>query len=426
MKKFIALALLGIIFAQPALAGLYAVVPSGGGGGTIAQGGTGATTASGALNQLYYNTDLQLPHWRAAIEGVQLGLRNATVLCVGDSTGTGITSTTSPVGNEKYVTSYCAQLTAKLNAAKITAITQNFMGGGTVGTTTGNSAYDNRLVFGTGWAQAAAGNGTKTLGGQLISTTTATNSLAFTPTVNVDTFVFYYPTIPSAGTLLYNVDGGSNTSINQNSTNSYNTVTISAGSLAPHTINFKCSSCGGGIFFAGVNAYDSTHSHVSVINAGWPGATVESFDDASVPWGPLSTTVRSAIAPDLVIIGLGPNNWNASTPLATFLTDLNTLVTFWQNSGSADVIIVTPNPSDPTHFASTAAQLSYVNQEYVSAAANSVPIVDVWSRQQPWSYCNTIGWCFNDVTNGSVHGTPIGYGDYAKSILQILAPGVGQ
>jgi hypothetical protein len=360
----------------------------------------------------------QLPRWRLALAKMLSGQSIARALGVGDSTSYGIGATNS--GVETLVSiqagSYPTQLAAQLNAAGFPANANGICWG--VGANNNNRLTglgDSRITAGTSWSMYT-GASSFALGGQLAQASTNTNALNFAPTVPVDTFRVWYVQSPSAGTIGASVNGGTVTQHSSNGTPAQvKSFTVTA-ARGMNTLNLT-SPLGQTIFINAIEAWDSTAPSIVITNAGWPGAKVSdmsSVNSGAYGYDPLAGAL--AFAPDLYIVDAGINDWVNNVPVPTYQSQLQTLVT--RLLVVADVILVTPAPSDVSQ-ASQATQQAFINAMQAVAAASNVPLVDNWTR---WgSHAASVGmYTAGGAGNGLLHPNMIGYADFARSIARVM------
>lgn len=360
------------------------------------------------LPNVYNYSPQNLKKWRAAIAGVKAGVANARILCIGDSTTFGTGANGAGSGNWR-AQCYPTRLAGLLNAAGVNAEWNSFFGGGR--NTTDQLSFDSRIVVGSVWSVPSTAD-TTMFGGYMMNAQANTNALSFTPTVPVDTFVVYYPQLPS-GTRGFNIqiDSGTPTSVNPvNALNQMTSATITA-SLGTHTLNIT--QIAGSIYIAGIDAYDSSKKWISVMNAGWRGSTSVNWNDTTNPYGPVATQTFTTVAPTLTIINLAINDWNAPTSLATYKTNIQAIITAALTTG--DVILVAPNPSDVTAYASLATQASYVAVLYQLAAANNLILIDIFNRWGSYASSNSLG-----INYDGLHPNGAGYADLTRLIMNVI------
>lgn len=443
LEKFLIVLFLCLVSVGVIAGGIYNPPVGGGSGETVTASQPLTATTSGSTTNLSIGSaknsgnfalqnilggSAQLPHWNKALANVMSGKGNARILCLGDSTTEGYFSTNTASG-PYYALSFCNQLANIFNGAGIPASTDNF-----VGNAAGDraSTVDNRLVLGSGWSGAATA-GNQSLGGFFFIASSATGSTTYTPLKPVDTFVVWYPTVTGGGTLNYNIDGGSNTGINQNIANSFGHTTIST-TLGTHVLNLNYGS-GAGAFFTAIEAYNSTVPQVLMENAGWNGSKTSDWDLTTNNYSP--SPACGTFAPDLVIINLQVNDMISSTALATYKANLQTIISNCQRGGNTDVVLMTSNhtnPADGTNPTSEATQLTYANTirslaltTSNSTAVAGVPVIDEFANLVSYTFQNaSLGSVYTPGTYpGDLHLNYFGYGIMARDIAQVLAPAGG-
>lgn len=356
-------------------------------------------------NTFNFNPGVNLQKWRAALARVKAGTGSGKVVFVGDSTtfGVGTTGSTT-VGNMRPL-SVPAQFSNRLNNFGINAHWNSFAGSGnTFGSLPTVINNDSRVVAGNSWG--LLNNAFQIIGGTYLTASTNTNAFSFTPTTNVDTFTFYYPTAAGFGTIQYDLNGGSATVIPENAATGFHSSTATT-TLGSNTINVKWNASTA-CYFIGIEAFDSTKQWISCVNAGWSGAR-------ATQWA--ASTVAGTIgvfSQDLTVINLGINDWEFGNTVAQYTTAMQTIITACKAVG--DVILVSPNPSNPAQAGiSNATQLTYINALYSLAAINNVPLVDYFNRVQSYTNANFFGLDFDNV-----HPNTAGYSDMTQQIFNLL------
>jgi lysophospholipase L1-like esterase len=363
-------------------------------------------TASLATSNFLYNRNpLLLPHWRAARSKVRAGTGNARILCIGDSTTFGNGSNGASTGDYKTLC-YPTQLANLFNAAGINANWNNFLGNGvSPATSMNNDARVSKI------GSPTDNSGATTVGGDLTQVTSSANGVAFLPTANVDTFKIWYTTVSGGGSFTIDINGSGTQTINTNTSSGYTSTTITA-SLGANTLNWRGVS--GNVFLAGVEAFDSSKKQITVLNGGWPGATIANINSTSFAWSSGSVLAAGTLAPDVTVINVGINDWNGGTSLSTFQSSMQTLITRVQTTG--DAVLMTPNPSSTSGFASAATQQSFINVLYGLAQSNNIPLVDQFSRVVSYANASGLGLDYD-----ALHPNGAGYADMASAVYMMLS-----
>lgn len=366
---------------------------------------TGLTVSS---VQLLLNQAKQLPRWNAALGRVLSGTGNGRILFIGDSTTLGYESNGSTTGNMKPL-STPTQVSNLLTKAGFTAGWQNFMGDGFATTSSPTTTYDSRVTVGANWFTSDTNNWN--LGGEIFSANASGGNLSFAPTVQVDTFTVYYWGFNGSGSVSANINGGTPTVVPTSTGGSAAIQSFNmTGTLGMNTLNLSWSS-GAAVFIAGFEAFNSAQKYISCVNAGWFGSTAEQWAAAnsfvSNPISPLS--------PDLTIITLGINDWNAATSINTFTNSLQTLITWGQVTG--DVILVSDNVTNSG--ATQSQQILYDQAMFGVAYNNNCPFIDNWARWNNAAQAVSVGFLSSDQT----HPTGVGYADLSRSVESVLIKG---
>ncbi len=301
--------------------------------------------------------------------------------------------------------SWPSQLSNRIQGAGLPSRADAYMGDGFQGGQ--NSAtFDPRIVY----------NGGNTLtypflGGQTHGLTGSGNNFAFTPKHPCDTFLVYYWQAYLGSSFNMNIDGGANVSQSVNAPAQITSKAIS-GTLGMHTLNAAFNS--GTAFIQGMEALDSTRPTVSVINAGWYGvqaAAMSGYANGSISSGYVSNYFAGYNA-DLILISLGINDWNQVGNVQAYQAAMQNLVS--QAQAVADVVLVTPIPTNPANGASISLQQQYVSVIQALAKTSGVGLIDIWSR---WG---------NPASNPTfyygdgIHGSAAGYSDEADAIYEAL------
>lgn len=354
----------------------------------------------GQLAALNNATALRLPKWRAALAKAKAGVANARYLTVGDSITSGSYSNNSATGDWTAL-AWPKQLAAMLSATGVPADAHSFFG-------FGSYTRDARIAIGS-WANW----GFNSVGGNYYASSSATGPLAFTPAAPVDTFVVWFTrNNVSAGTLAYNVNGGSAGTQSQAGTSALASVTITC-PLGVNTLNLTNSTGTGFVYVTGIEAYDSTRKCVNVLNAGWAGSTTADWTTAVLAaYDPYNL---SALSPDLTVIQLGSNDMNVPVNVGAYAKNLQTLVTAAKVTG--DVVLQTFPPSVVATYGPLAMQAQYYQAILALAAANNVPVVDVFGRWVSYELSSPLGYY---STVSPIHPQGAGLADIAQANFNVI------
>lgn len=344
-------------------------------------------------------TGQNLSHWQAARTSVVSGSSNTKVVDLSDSTGAGFGGAPSNINGSQF--SRMAALATLLTNGGVPASKSSRFGdyhvaqAGGVPLTTFNQTI---LSLGS-YASDSAGNAN--FGGCILEATAAGAPLQWQPSNNIDTFELFWAQNPGLGTFNYSVDSGSQTLLNQlNATLQVNKTTISAGTLGSHILKLAWAS--GLVWETGMVAFNSAVKEVSLINCGACGYTSAQLSTSAIALQPLPM-IRT-LAPSLMFSEGGViNDWVAGNSVATVQTNLQKIITN-ALSNNIDIILTTPNPSQPSGSGvSYAVQQTFVDMEVALARTNGIPCIDVWRLLGgTWENVNANGWAFDDLhLNGS-------------------------
>ena len=311
-----------------------------------------------------------LPRWSAAVRAMQAGQRNARLVCLGDSTTAGHGAYAIGMGDNNKAGSWPSQLASQLTARGLRASRRSTRGNQNAADIT---AFDPRVSFPegpTGWT-VSSGVNNATVGGFFIGTT-GTGRFRFDPGGIVDTFEVYYALTLSVSALSLAVDGGATlTTVSTDRGAGVNRIGKATLSVprGVHLLDLaKPAEFANIAWICGLSAHDSTQSEISVLNAGWSGATSADLANTVVAWNTVNALAQHA--PDLVVICIGINDFNSASPPseATFKANVQALVTASVAAG-ADVMLAVPNPIGGGYAANHAAFAGYVGDV---AAANGL------------------------------------------------------
>lgn len=327
---------------------------------------------------------LGLPKWAAALARQRNGSGDAKILVCGDSTVAGVGSSSSTVHN---LNSWPSRLITLLNQAGYAAAP---------GLTIPPKTSDTRWVLGAGWAtQPYYGFSGKTS----FKGTHPTGALVFGDSrASYDRFDIYYLQFGSSGNFTATATGGATSTVVAHvNPAAIQKITVSAAAAAT-TNTVSIASSLGDLIIVGIEPWLSTASRIRVGNAGASGtrasewAVVDQFGSA---------VAIAKYAPDLTIFSLGINDAGSALSAATYLANMQTLITAARLSG--DVIVLTmPPSSDATQSALEAA---YVRGLYDLG----VPIIDVFNRAGgQWATMNALG-----MMSDTLHPNDLGYWDMA-------------
>ena len=354
-------------------------------------------------------TAAQLPKWSASLARVKYGIGNALWLRLGDSTERGYNG----VNGTNYLNSKTAYLSRMFNASGLNTHFNSTFGADAA---TAGVGSDNRVAVTGGFA----GVGGNSLGGPMFLSS-STGTITFTVANPVDSFFIYYYQQPTAGSFSYTTTVGGVTSA---ATTITTTGTASMKPIAVPVIGLGIGSTltinwvSGQVFICGFWAYDSTRRWLQIDNCGYQGSTTAAWVGTTNAYDPIKAAVARPNI-DLISICLGINDWDGLVPINTYIGNLQSLVT--QSKAVADVILETPNPSQPGTISGSAPPPTATQQLYASAiiglaVANNIPVVDNFNNIGSWASLNALG-----GMSDNLHCTGLGYGKCAQNTFNLVA-----
>jgi lysophospholipase L1-like esterase len=353
-----------------------------------------------------------LPIYKAALQQMRAGVRNARVLCVGDSYTAGDFS--DPAALDYYQNAWPRQL-GLLMTANGTKASCNSVCGFQYAFYQGSpfqNNFDPRVVM-TGAAKAGTTNAS--IGGAQCQFPSAASAIAFTPNDQVDTFRLYFWNTGIANTFNVNINGGSNTLVSAGGTVGFGSQ-VFTGTLGTNTLNAVWVS--GYADIVGWEAWNSQVTQVNLINAGCSGSTSGNWNtNASLHAMYYS---MAEIAADLVIIELGINDFNTSQSLSSYITNMQALITASKQAGS-DVVLLTGG-----HWDATGSGIAYATQTTFwqamkqLAVQNNVAMIDITYRWQSFAAATSQGLYATGSFANSSHPSILGQKDYAQAVFNAI------
>ncbi|MEJ8404150.1 SGNH/GDSL hydrolase family protein [Brevundimonas vesicularis] len=322
----------------------------------------GAATAApgGVLGRARFSVP-DLPVWSAAVRTMQAGGREARLLCIGDSVTQGYGAVSGGWTPNGRASAWPERLAAMMSGRGLPASAASVAGAGAAdGASGGYSAYDPRVTMGAGWSV----NALTGMGGKLFSgAASSTGVWSFQPDGPVDRFDLWAVTNTALGVLTIETDGAVRATVNTTKAASMEVMTVAFPETAgPVSVRWAS---GGAVFIAGGVAWRSDVKRARVINAGWGGARIADWITTDQPYRAYGSI--PAAAPDLSVVCLTINDWNAGTAVATYKAGLGTLVDRCLTTG--DVLLMTGCPSDPAQGKATYAAQAVLRDAVFEVAA---------------------------------------------------------
>lgn len=349
------------------------------------------------------------PYIRRAFANYRSGISNVKIAICGDSTtfGAGAGGATWTNATTKGI---CAQLAAILNARGLVAQSENWFGdGNTVGNA--NLATANpRLALSGSWSRWTGG--TEGPGGLPLIDNGGNSSLAFTPNMQTDTVVVYYIKGIGNGTFTVDANGGVATNIDSNASTNIASVIVST-TLGNNTWNIKRVS--GACYILGMRSYNSNVSAIEIWNMGRSGGRAQEWAANSTPYAPLNALTSNILKPDLAVINLGINNWEATQvggSQSLFATNMTTIATTYRAAGM-DVLFALPHWTNGV--ANAGLQTAYRNLAVAVAQSLGLAWIDFSYLDASYTTSSALGFMFD-----TAHCTASGYAQNAMQIDKII------
>jgi hypothetical protein len=330
----------------------------------------------------------QTPHWTAMLQQVRTSSTPviARVWVIGPSTTYG--AHCDPTDANDPLCSYAGQEALSLNSTYgINATLDSLYGDGAAtasfpGIPTFSNS-DSRFTIGTSFAQDLT---VRSVGYSTFKATASASPMTFSPIQSlgtpspVDTFRVLYAVSPSFGTASANIDGGTPATQNTSGTSGVVLQTLTAFSgVGTHTLNVSQSA--GEVHVIGMEAYDSTTSHVVFELAGSGSENIAQADDTSTGFGGGQSAVYSALGCDLAIIDIGglgenyavQNSGNTGAQNAAALATYGQALINALQSAGCDVILLSPWRLNPSNDPVATAQAPIYTAFEALVAANTNP-----------------------------------------------------
>jgi lysophospholipase L1-like esterase len=270
-----------------------------------------------------------------------------------------------------------------------------------------SNVTDARITIQSGWTFSG---GVGPAGASYYANVGAAGSAVYQPAINADRADFWTYNGAGHGSLQTQVDSANNTVINTATGSGWTKNTISFVAGAAHTISTLGPTVGD-IYLMGVEPWLSTSPNTIRVN-NW-GVSGTKTSDWATALG--STAAIQAYAPDLTVIMLGINDaLNGPVTPATYLANLQTVITAAQASG--DVILMSVVPSNPANSPDpTGSEAAYQAATQTFAASLKVPYVDVLSRFGSYAVGSA-----NGIYADNLHLNNLGYADLAQAVYKTI------
>jgi hypothetical protein len=371
-------------------------------------------------NGLNWSTDsnkiipVQLSKWRKALTNQQLGVSNAKILFLGDSTEMGSLATGGATLNRPLTISdavarsfvrdgISANVASTIGTSSYTAIADML-------------AYDARWTAGAGWTIYVPSS---TYGiGNRFSNTTTDSALNFTPldangvAMQFDKIDVLYEAHSSYANFTIGVDGGAAAFTSTQAGAGATLRATATVALAAHTVNIAkvLADAAKTLNIYGILCYNSAIKEVVCYCGGRSGGAIHQLSNKGgiADWMS-SITEITLLAPDLSIINCTINDAALSTNIETYKTKLQALITHCLQYGS--VILRPGNPISGYNIT------PYVQANYELAVTNNLPIIDIHERFVDYTTANALGYMAD-----TLHPIKYGYQDIANNVYDVIKP----
>jgi hypothetical protein len=210
-------------------------------------------------------------------------------------------------------------------------------------------------------------------------------------------------------------------------TNSHNVFKIPAGAAGSHTLLIRAKASGN-VFVVGIEGRTPTAGTFRVGNASINGKALSTFwaytnEDSGIYSGPLFLDMLKS---DLLVLGLGVNDWQSATATATTKATIAAIVArqratttnaYGSVASGGDVVLVwNPIPDTATLNYPNPSWSDYRTAMYEAADANDVALIDLgdaWGGT--WATANAAG-----LYSDTIHPTDAGYLDYADRVRRVI------
>lgn len=372
---------------------------------------------NGLFGVTNWNPLVNLSKTRAALNRVRAGQGNMAINLYGHSGIVGVGGGTLSGGQGQYIVgaeafNVGAALMKALNSYGVPTRRGGWFGCQNLGLQY-MQQYDSRLVAGTGWTDAAAGNNGSSFGAKMaFQNTSTTGALTFTPVESWDRLTTYFAKYSGGGTFTVDTGGAAlTTQSTSNASQAFGSVVTSAASDAVQAANVKAPTLGGGVYIIGQESYRSTKNEARVRTIGWNGGLSSDMANASVPYN--SKSALGSLGGDLTIIECMLNDFHTSVSVSTFQANLQAIASAAQGNGDV-ILLVDWMPASWTITGIS----SYISGIYAVASSLNLPVVDFTKRFGADGTAATANGYFS---SDNVHYNPTGLSDMGTWLGQLLA-----
>lgn len=337
------------------------------------------------------------------------------VVFIGSSgvNGTGAGDSGSPLTANAWARSFPNRFAQLLS--DIPATSEGFAGLQGQSTIAAFGAIDTRISATGSWAASVvAASG----GGFAVESGTSAGTLSLTPRIPFDSIEIRSIQF-SGGATTVNVDGGASLGTVTSAGSLGATIQTLTCALGMHTINFVHAAVAT-TYITHIIPYNSTAPGIDVVQCGITGAPVSSFLTNTSVASILPALV--ALAGNLYVIQFGANDMANGVTVATFGTNLQTLITAVAAVGS--VMVMTDAPQSLANWTNGTSAL-YFDKMRGLAATNNIPMLRLGGTAEP-SRWGTYALANAQMPYGDTfHPGALGYWDIAEAVKSIVRSGGG-
>lgn len=337
---------------------------------------------------------------RAARARVRTKAGRGKVLFVGDSTTAGAFAAIA----------FASRAALRFSQSGTPAVEQSVTGHKLQANTAAYLVYDPRFDRGA-WGYDVT---RYSIGAAPLRLDAASGSCTFTPSVPVDTFVIRYMRDAGYGSIGITIGGSvpstGPATVNASGTAGWQYATVKSAAVASQALVIS-KTASGGFFIGEIYAYDSTVPAFDFVNGGWPTSRTSDWNVSTSLFSPLPSIAASAA--DLIVIGLGINDWDNNVPLATFTANYTAIVQACR--AVADVLVIIQPQTDPSRNATATTQKAFTDAISSIATANGCMLFDFQARAGDFASANGAG-----LMADMVHPNALGYSDWGDGLADLL------
>jgi hypothetical protein len=345
-----------------------------------------------------------LRKWAKALANVRTGTASAKVLCVGDSTTIGATTSSTHEWQASWPTVMVELMNWTVAPAMVGlgAPCSDLAGGGTT---------DDRWGIGSGWVNAGSASNLGWGGtGCLTAPDSSASALTYTAGIIADTYDVYWLRSSTTGAFSIAATGGSTTNISAGGATGVIKTTVTAPTASPANVVTITPTGSAPVYIVGVEPSLAAFPCVKVGNPSQDGSKAQGWTTSTSLGG---VPCLKAYAPDLTFINLGINDGGAHAGTATFTTWIQTIITGALISGDVIVCGISPtntaNGNDPYRN-------TYLPVLRSLAEINGCGWISIQDRLGSYDAANTLGIMAGD----GLHPNALGHADIARAMLRAL------